>query len=98
MSGKETPLYTSSQNPLTIEIPVPAFLPTTLEDQTSPPEPGPLVVEIDDDHTTGDTGLGETNKQEDSVDSSDSENNEEGSYADDEAETQYIDDEVGLVS
>ena len=97
LSGKETPLYTSSQNPLTIEIPVPALLPTTLEDQTPPPEPGPLVVEIDDDHT-GDTGLGETNKQEDSVDSSDSENNEEGSYADDEAETQYIDDEVGLVS
>merc|ERR1712062_318985 len=89
VAGKETPLYTSSQNPLTVEIPVTTVLPAT------PSEPAPEIMEIGDDGLTKEDVPCENQKQEDSVDSSDSENNDEGSYADDEAETLYIDDEAG---
>jgi len=87
--GKETPLYTSSQNPMTVEIPVTTILPA------APAEPAPEIMEIGHEDRTLEDVPSENQKQEDFVDSSDSENNDEGSYADDEAETLYIDDEAG---
>ena len=95
---KETPLYTSSQTPETAEVPAITILPSC--EIQPPPAQIPAETSVVENKKTvavnGIEAVSENKKEDDesSEESSDFELNDDGSCADDEAETLYIDDEV----